>query len=486
MAGAALIFKYQWRACWRHFIRTGHRAQFYLTVLAVLGWLFFVRLPPSLLQAARELGVGQTGSMDAVLMVLGMLWLFVVVEDGSVSMTSQRLLRFPLNVGSLLGVRILSPFCSPVMLLISLGSLLSLFPLFSARHPFLGSIMALLLLALALCLGMSVSHLLSVGELRQRLLVTAAAIGFALAAFLYAQGGQRIQQSLASVALAPAHLVTAVAVAATPSATVFPFITLLAISAPVWALLFWSFRRSLYGQNSRPTTARATGRFFRLPGRLGGMIRKEQYYFRKVPDLWLVLLLALAASGVSLSSSPSPVFHQLIILIVLALNVNVIMNCLGLETPATLNRYAIFPLRGRDILLAKNLGLAVIVAVQVSPLILAGAWQSGMTEAGAEIVETAVLLLSHLTWGNLVSVGAPFKMEFYHVAFGGSPLTTLVGVTAGSLPGLGVILLHSDSAPGAWAITVILLLTMAAYLGSLHYAGKTFERRRHIIIERLS
>jgi ABC-type ATPase involved in cell division len=58
-----LILRYQWRAYWRRFIRTGHRAQFYLLMLAVLGWLFFVRLPPRLSRAAHELG-SRTDDLD--------------------------------------------------------------------------------------------------------------------------------------------------------------------------------------------------------------------------------------------------------------------------------------------------------------------------------------------------------------------------------------------------------------------------------------
>jgi hypothetical protein len=32
----------------------------------------------------------------------------------------------------------------------------------------------------------------------------------------------------------------------------------------------------------------------------------------------------------------------------------------------------------------------------------------------------------------------------------------------------------------------VLLLSLAAYLASLHYSGRTFERRRHVIGEQLS
>ena len=373
--------------------------------------------------------------MDAVLWVFCVLWLSVLAEGASISLTSRHLLTFPIDVGSLLGVRILSLFCSPVAQLIALGSLISLWPFFHARHTVLGGAAALLLFALALGLGMSLS------------------------------------------------------VAATPSATFIPLITLLAISAAIGFLLFWSFRRSLFTQTAKRAEGRATGSVLWFPGRFGGLVRKEQYYFRKLLDLWMGLLLVVAISVASLFGSPPPIVRQSIILIVFALNVNVIMNCFGTDTAAELNRYAILPLRGKEVLLVKNLGLTVIVAAQLALLILTAAWRSGPVEAGAEIIEAAVLLLSHLAWGNLVAVAAPFKMQFYRLASGGAPLTMMAGATIGSVPGLSVIVLfrlHSESPFAAMAIAVILLLVIAAYLVSLHYAGRSFEHRRHIIGERLS
>ena len=292
MARVALILQYQWRAYWRRFVRTRHRAQFYFTMLTVLGWLFFIILPPRLSQAAQELAAGQTTSMDAVLGVVCVLWLFVLIEDASVSLTSRHLLTFPIDVGSLLAVSILSLFCSPVALLIAFGSLISLWPLFSARHMMLGSVSALLLFALALGLGMSASRIVSVAELRRKLLVPVAVFSIVLGAFFFARGVQGIGDQLrAGVAVTPAHLVTAVAVAATPSAAFIPLITLLAISAPVCYLLLWSFRRSLFSQTANRAEGRAIGSVLWLPGRFGGLVRKEQYYFRKLLDFWPGLLL---------------------------------------------------------------------------------------------------------------------------------------------------------------------------------------------------
>ena len=49
-------------------------------------------------------------------------------------------------------------------------------------------------------------------------------------------------------------------------------------------------------------------------------------------------------------------------------------------------RYFILPIRANDLLLAKNLAMMVVVAVQVTPLLAVGAWQSGFMQLGAEIV----------------------------------------------------------------------------------------------------
>jgi len=487
MAGIALILRYQWRAFWRRFIRTRHRAQFYLTGLAVLGWASVAILPGTLSRAAQELSAGQTTSMEAVLLTFFVLWVFVLVEDASVSLTSRHLRTFPIEAGRLLLVRILSVFCSPVALLIALGSVISLWPLLFARQTVLGGIAALLLFALALVSAMSASHVLGVPELRRKLAAPMAVVGIALGAVFFTRGFRGIERLRAVVALMPPHLVSDVAVAATLSATIIPLMTLVGITAVVCYLLFWSFRRSVFGESSERAMGRAADRVLWFPGRFGGLVRMEQHYFRKVLDLWPGLLLVLAITVASLFGPLPPIVPQSIIVIVFMLNTNVIMNCFGLNTSDELNRYAILPLRGKEVLLVKNMGLTLIVAAQLALLVLTAMWRSGALEAGAEVLTAAVLLLSHLAWGNLVSVTAPFKMQFYHFASSGTPLTALVGSTIGSAPGVIVLVqLHSESSVSAAAIVGVLLLSLAAYLVSLHWSGRSFEHRRPIIGERLS
>jgi hypothetical protein len=480
------MFRYQWLAFWRRALRTG-RVKFYLTVLMLLVWLIVVALPDSLSRAAGELAAGQTASMDTLLLVLCLLWLVVLGEDLNVSLSSDRLRRFPLDVRSLLALRLLSLFLSPIAWLATIVSLLVLSPLLSAPHPVLGGLAALLFLALAIGVGMSVSQSTAIARWRNRLLVPVAAFGVVVVPFALTsvQGGAR-PLSASLMTANPAILVTSVAVATTPYAMAGPLATLLVSGAAVWYLLLWSFRRGLHGGTSERTARRATS-IARLPGRLGPLVQKEQRSLSGVLDLWMGLLLVLAAAALALAASMSSTYRQAIFVIVCALNVNVTLNCLGLDRPAGLTRYLVLPIRGKDLFLAKNAAVMVVVAVQLMPLLAVGAWQSGFVQLGAETMVASVLIVAHLAWGNVVSVFEPRRSEPYKFASPGELVTTVVSALIGSLPGVAmIVMLRFESRVTALAIAGIVLLTVAAYYGSLRYAGRSFERRIEIISSRLA
>ena len=98
-----------------------------------------------------------------------------------------------------------------------------------------------------------------------------------------------------------------------------------------------------------------------------------------------------------------------------------------------------------------------------------------------------VLMLTHLAWGNLVSVFEPRRTGPHRFSSAGDPLTGLATMLIGSIPGVAVVvLLRLGSRVSALAIVAIVLLTMAAYYGSLRYAGRSFERRIEIISSRLA
>ena len=484
MARASLIFPYQWRAFWRRVVRTG-RVKFYLSVLALVGWVTAGALPERLARASLDLAAGQTASMDRLLLVLCLFWLVVLGENLHVSLSNERLRRFPTPVRSLLALKLSSLFLSPSVWLATIVSLLGLLPLLSARQPLLGILTALFLLALTIGVGLSVSQLLDVARRRRlRFAVTAFATAVLLLALVSQGGASALSSSLA--AMNPATLVTTVAVATTARAMIVPVTALLVSGALVWSLLLWSFVRSLYDERTETTARRATS-IARLPGRLGPLVHKEQRSIRTVLDLWMGFLPVIAAAALSLSISLSPTIRQAILAIVCVLNANVILNCLGLDRPAGLLRYLIFPIRGKDLLFAKNVAVMVVVALQFAPLLAIGAWQSGLMQLAAEIVVATVLLLAHLAWGNLVSVFEPRRTEPHRFASGGDPVTAIVSALIGSAPGVAVIvLLQSDSLATMLSIAAIILLTIAAYYGSLRYAGSSFERRIELISRRLA
>ncbi|HEY7190477.1 MAG TPA: hypothetical protein VH436_28190 [Vicinamibacterales bacterium] len=394
------MFRYQWRAFWRRALRTG-RVKFYLTVLTVVGWMTAVSLPAVLSRAAGELAAGQTTSMYRLLLGLCLMWLFVLGEDLNVSLSSDRLRRFPVDARSLLTLTLLSRFLSPLAWLATIVSLVGLSPLLSARHPLLGILSAVFVLALTIAVGMIASQ---------------------------------------------------------------------------------TFGRWRGSRRARRATSIA-----RLPGRLGPLVQKEQRAVSSVLDVWMVLLMSLAAAAIAFFAAFSSTSRQATFVIVCAMNANVTLNCLGLDRPAALTRYFILPIRGKDLFLTKNVAVAVFVAVQLMLLLAIGAFQSGVIQLGRDILVALVLVLSHLAWGNLVSVYEPRRTEPYRFASSADPVTMLVTMLIGSAPGVAVmLLLRSDSRMAPLAIAGIVLLTMAAYYGSLRFAGESFERRIEIISGRLA
>ena len=487
MAGVRLILKYQWKAYWRRFMRAGQLAQFDILLMLILGALFIFKLPPVLRLAARELAVGQTAGMDRLLLALAAAWIFPRTENGLISIHPKDLIRFPLTASSLLLVRIGSFFISPATMIITAGSLLSALPFLVSPRPLIGIAAFFFFFLTAASLGLSLSYVMSNAALRVWLMIVAAIVLVPPVAVLIAGGREAGRRLGAMVSFTPAHLATGAAVAPGYWMALAAIAALTVSAALALLLLRWSFRRSLSDQEvNRPGDNRAAS-LFRFPGRLGGLVRKEQSYFRKLPSPWLGLLLALAYIQIFWLGAPPPVTYQVIILIVFSINTELSTNGFGLDEPSEINRYLLFPLRGRDILLGKNLGFAIIVAAQLLLILPFAFWRLGMREAFFGLIEAAALSQAYLAWGNLASVIAPFKMRFYRATSGGSLIVSVTGLVLGSLPGVVIIYLARFS-PGLLAVKVIsvLSLTTLAYLGSIHLAGRKFERDWRKISCRLS
>jgi hypothetical protein len=487
VAGVRQILKYQWKAYWRRFKLPGQLPHFEIILLFLLGALLIFKLPPVLRRAARELAISQTTVMDQLLFALAAAWLYPRVENAIISIHPKDLIRFPLTTNSLLLVRIGSFFISPTAMVVTVGSMLGALPLLASSRPFIGVAAAFLFFVMAASLGLSLSHMMSSAAMRTRLMIVTAIVIVPLGAVLFASGREAGRRLTSIVQFTPMRLVSGAAVAPNYRTALLSLMILTGCAALALLLLRWSFGRSLFDQEAnRPRSKRAAS-LIRFPGRLGGLVRKEQNYFRKLPAVWIGLLITLAYSQIFWFGAPHPVTLQAIILIVFSTNMALAANSFGLDEPQEINRYLLFPLRGRDILLGKNLGFAFIVGLQLSAPLPFALWRLGWHEVFFGLIEAAALSLAYTAWGNMESVSAPYKMRFYRDSGGGSIFDALIGLMLCSLPGVAIIYLtRFNSELLAAKLVSVLALTALAYLGSLHYAGRKFERDWQKISYRLS
>jgi hypothetical protein len=106
-----------------------------------------------------------------------------------------------------------------------------------------------------------------------------------------------------------------------------------------------------------------------LPGRLGGMIRNNVRQMLSVLDLYVALTLSIAANAYRwLSPHPEPAAFPIMAVLV-ALALSTYPQCLfGLDSDSALARYRLLPLRGWQILLAKDAAYLAILLMLVLPL----------------------------------------------------------------------------------------------------------------------
>jgi hypothetical protein len=184
-----------------------------------------------------------------------------------------------------------------------------------------------------------------------------------------------------------------------------------------------------------------------LPGRLGGLIRKNVRQMLSVLDSYVAVLLSISGSVWRfLTPYPDPDAFLILALLV-ALALSTCAQCLfGLDSAAGATRYGILPLRGWQVLLAKGIAFLGILLVLVLPLSL---WP-GMTFG-----------LAALAVGNISSVFVRIPQQRWRftsgrLAFG------VAQVLAGTALGL---------AEYRWGAR-FLLFTAAAYLLSVYCCGR--------------
>jgi hypothetical protein len=255
------------------------------------------------------------------------------------------------------------------------------------------------------------------------------------------------------------------------------------------AAALWSFRVGLESSTSRHSERRLNLESFRFPGKLGGLIAKDFRYYRRLLDVYLVLLGA-AVGCIYLVTSEVPTRGIFLagLCLVFLLSAAVALNSFGLDSRTGIDRYSLLPLPGTLIILSKNLAYVTMLAILALPMIALAGWRLGISTAALGIVEAAALACGYLTWGNWMSVSHPLKIQFFRFASSGAALAdAMAGLVFGSLPGILIIyLLHTRSEQVYLKIAVVVFLFAALYCASVVRFGGRFDQKREMIARVLS
>ena len=257
--------------------------------------------------------------------------------------------------------------------------------------------------------------------------------------------GQRVALRIASIWLSPAAWITIGLLlwAARPSLSLRFLI--LAVSVHLLGLLF-----TLVPE--RAPRMNPLRRAPPMPGRLGGLVGKNLREMLSVLDVYAAMLVALSGLIYRIASrAPEPdAFFGISLMVVLALSTYA--QCLfGLESEAGLTRYRLLPLRGWEILLAKDISFLAIVVLLVLP-------NSVPTGLAAALMALAI--------GHHAAVRLPTPQT--RRRFMGSPSIGLGIVQTVAMFGAGGAVYRGS----AWLI----LPCVAFYLVSLWFYGREFER----------
>ncbi|MDQ2711249.1 MAG: hypothetical protein M3Y24_03255 [Acidobacteriota bacterium] len=189
-----------------------------------------------------------------------------------------------------------------------------------------------------------------------------------------------------------------------------------------------------------------------FPGVLGPLIRSSIHEMLAILDTYIAVLLS--AGGIAyrlMSARPdATAFPILSALVALALSTHA-QSLFGFEFASGITRYRLLPLRGWQILLAKDIAFLSVLAVLVAPLDIWAGLASGLGALALGHRSTVFTRLDQRRW----------RFASGRVAIGIAQTAACLGLALG----------EQSSGPAVFA------LTASAWAGSLVWYGRVWERR---------
>ena len=474
----AIVVRLQWRIYWRRVRRGGNLSRNNLGALVLLGGLGVVRYIQQLPLTANQLARGETQKYQALLLLVFLAWMLPVVAESRRSISSRDLLHLPLSTRELFSIRLASVFVSPVSWIVAAGSLALVYPLSRSSNPIGGIVGLLLFVLLALFTSLMVTHLLSNAFMRRIMFVIVIVLSATLGLLWWLQRSTLTRPSSYLSSWLPTKLA-----APDSSEMLISLATLAVMNVVVLFIAYWTFMPSVdTGQNHR-TRGLSLFSLIELPGPYGGLIKKDLRYSSRLLDVYLVVpIVILFDIYLMFGAEPSAFAFWVVAAILVVPCISLAFNCFGLESPLGLDRYTLFPLSGREILLSKNLSFALLMLLIIGLILPVAIWKLGVVASLIGLLVFVLVGLAYVSIGNWLSVRQPFKMQFYRFASGGSLVDALMGIIFGSLPGaIAIHLLNNEGYGSVWKIALLVLLYAAIYILSLHLSARAFDRRREAI-----
>ena len=476
------VLQSQWRGYWRRVRKAGTLSTNNVGVLVLLGGLLVVRYFQQLPIAASQLANGETTRYLTLLTVVFLAWLFPVLGETRHSIATRNLLHFPFTTNHLFLIRVGATFISPLSWIIVAGSLALCYPVTAARHPLTGVLALLVLILLGLFTGLTISHLLNSG-LARRLLVGLLLLATVAAGLLWLTQKKEVVTTLTS--LLPNRLAAGAAESSRP-------VTSLAVLAGVTAVVAFfalrTFSLTLEPQRSQRAQSFTLLGLIEVPGRFGGLLKKDLRYFSRLLDVYFALPIVLLFNMYLVGdTAPSAIVFFIIVGILFLPCIGVVFNSFGFDSPVGLDRYTLFPLSDKQKLFSKNLAFATVIVILFVTILPLTLWKLGIWTSILGMIELAVLCLAYVAYGNWISVRLPFKMLFYRFASGSSIVDAVMGVIFGSVPAaVTIYLAYNEDRGTLWKLLLMMVIYLAVFLFSLSRCARLLESRREDIRRALS